>query len=254
MKIILASLLATAYATSLHERKLATSDFFSSDGHLYKAVLFPGKTWQEAADDAALLKDDYGKKAHLATITSEDEGAVIEDLRKAAQQEGLTQFWVGGVEVKQPEDTWKWVTGEDFDYQNWAVGEPSGDGPYLTVGRFADNGDADGKLWNDLQGDCSDVDIVGYIAEIDEFMVIDDLDIANTLIINGCDTGVVDIITVPDGECTRISSIIEACDDYCTCEPYTSCVAKRLNPLVKARNITGRDKGAIQRCAAKKSL
>jgi hypothetical protein len=235
MKRILISLLATTYATSLRERKLTKPGFSMWNGHLYKAVTFPEKTWQEAAAAAALLQKN-GKKAHLATITSEEEGAFIETLRKKIAGEELTSFWVGG--FKQMGD-WKWVTDEDFEsYTHWADGEPW-DGPYITVGRFAYDKFKDGTHWNDQ--DCN-YDIGGYIAEIDDYMVIEDIDVDINLIIGECDTGVVDVISL--SECTKISDILNPCDGDFTC------VVKNLNTLVKEGKITRDDKRAIQKCAA----
>ena len=66
----------------------------------------------------------------------------------------LGGFWLGG-------QGWSWSDGTPWDYENWAPGEPSGDGDCLE-GRP----DSDGK-WNDRG--CNIIDEVhgdlGYVCK-----------------------------------------------------------------------------------------
>jgi len=71
------------------------------------------------------------------------------------------------------------------------------------------------------------------------------------IVIDGCDTGVPNQLYEGD----LISDLI----DYCAANAknhgkFVSCVAKLTNQLKKAGLITGKEKGAIQRCAAQSSI
>ena len=76
-------------------------------------------TWTEAKTFCE------SKGGHLATITSEQEQAVVEDLLSACPF-GL--YYLGGTDMNQS-GNWSWITGETFTYENWdkAYPEPSKD-------------------------------------------------------------------------------------------------------------------------------
>lgn len=80
------------------------------NGHYYKAFN-EIKSW----DEAKALCEQMG--GHLVTITSENE-------QKFLETNGLTgRRWIGlSLDVSR---AWSWVTGEPFDYENWADGEPN---------------------------------------------------------------------------------------------------------------------------------
>jgi hypothetical protein len=70
-----------------------------------------------------------------------------------------------------------------------------------------------------------------------------------TVVIGACDSGVPNTV-FSDG--CRISDAIEDCDENATNHgSFVSCVAHVTNALKKAGVITGKQKGAIQSCAAK---
>jgi len=93
----------------------ATNSFLGlvqHDGHTYLPVDKP-LTWHEA--------DIYARVVggHLATITSAEENAFL------AEHLPPGQFvWLGATD-RQEEGTWRWETGESFDWENWAEGEPN---------------------------------------------------------------------------------------------------------------------------------
>jgi hypothetical protein len=71
----------------------------------------------------------------------------------------------------------------------------------------------------------------------------------DTIVIDGCDTGVADRKYEDNGGI--ISGLIEECtNELMNHEEYVSCVAKVTNQLKKAGTISGEEKGAIQSCAA----
>ncbi len=86
--------------------------------HTYEVVV-DNVTWTEARD---LAKEAGG---HLATITSKKEEKKI---IKKAEKAGITYVWLGGrTGFDDDEDVeFKWITGEDVEYENWFDGEPSG--------------------------------------------------------------------------------------------------------------------------------
>jgi len=85
-------------------------------------------TWAQAEALASAMALGACKNAHLATVTSPEEQAVISGLMEPTTENG----WLGGF---QPADemslaeNWQWITGEPFVYTNWAEGEPN-DTPY----------------------------------------------------------------------------------------------------------------------------
>ncbi len=56
---------------------------------------------------------------HLVTITSEAEQRIIDNLITSSSKRAC---WIGGYKIS---DSWSWVTGENWDYTNWASGEPN---------------------------------------------------------------------------------------------------------------------------------
>ena len=135
------------------------------NGHFYNVVgVTRGISWTDA-DEAATNR---GSGWHLATITSAEENAFVYSLVA-----GKPQFWKigdGGVAtgpwigVKRAglAGAFSWVTGEAFDYTNWAPGEPAG-GDRVTL--FAANA-PDGPQWDAIAG--TRTDVVSYVIETEE--------------------------------------------------------------------------------------
>lgn len=72
-------------------------------------------TWREATAYCESLG------GHLVTITSQEEQTFIENLIKNGARE---QYWIGATDEAN-EGVWRWVTGEPWNYENWATYEPS---------------------------------------------------------------------------------------------------------------------------------
>lgn len=92
----------------------------SFEGHHYQAV--DGEyTWSQA--NAYANGMTYaGCPGHLATVTSQGETDFL-----VANNMGEA-YWLGGYQSAdgaEPDGGWMWVTGEAWDYQNWAPGEPT---------------------------------------------------------------------------------------------------------------------------------
>jgi thiol-disulfide isomerase/thioredoxin len=96
--------------------------------HDYQRIDVP-MTWQEAKEYC----ERHG--GHLATATSAEENQFI------YENFGRDHVcWLGATD-EEDEGTWKWVTGEPWDYENWFEGEPdngddteSGRENYLALG------------------------------------------------------------------------------------------------------------------------
>lgn len=94
----------------------------SSTGHCYEYI-------QQAADwhtakAAAELRSHNGVNGHLVTITSAAESAfIIANLSQAVQNNA----WIGAYHFGNDTliDGWEWVTGEPWDYTNWASVAPN---------------------------------------------------------------------------------------------------------------------------------
>ena len=161
------------------------------NGHWYQVVpAEDGITWHDANARANSLG------GYLATITSREENEFIFQLadnriywdRPPSWTTSTLGPWIGGLQAKggrEPDGGWQWVTGEPFDFANWAPsGEPvdfsnwappkePNDG-HLRIGDGADRiclivrePAMRSPMWCDARGDCSDV--VSYVIEFDEF-------------------------------------------------------------------------------------
>lgn len=83
------------------------------NGHYYKCY-YESRTWTQAKEYCEQIG------GHLATITSENEEFVIEQLINSGKKRA---YWLGGFLIN---GKWNWVTNEPFDeYTNWAEGEPN---------------------------------------------------------------------------------------------------------------------------------
>jgi len=114
-----------------------------SSGHSY-AVSPYALPWHAA--------EAYARRvgAHLVTITSEQENAFL-----VTTFGETTEYWIGLTDEKE-EGKWAWVTGEPFEYANWAPGEPDN---YRKKQHFViindtkpDRGHLEPGKWNDIVG------------------------------------------------------------------------------------------------------
>src|SRR5262245_15813158 len=106
--------------------------------------------------------------------------------------------------------------------------------------------DSDGDHSGDV---CDDSDHDGVVDADDECA---ESNVAPTLIIESCDAGVGN--TISSSGCT-FSDQIEACAERAKNHgKFVSCVTKLTNRWKKGKLITGRQKGAIQKCAAQADL
>ena len=140
-------------------------------GHYYKAFSVPeGISWTQAQ---ALAEQAGG---YLATITSPQENAFVFDLIDDERywgwydDEAHAGPWIGGyqdADGREPDGGWKWVTGEEFDYQKWAPKEPYGTFLEMNEDRlqyYSRSAERTAK-WNDAVDFYQKYNVRGYVVE-----------------------------------------------------------------------------------------
>jgi hypothetical protein len=120
---------------------------WQDNGHKY-LVVDQSMSWDKANAYAA----EQG--GYLATITSKEKQAFIEDLLAAHGKSN--NYWLGGNRVGK---NWQWTSGEPWGYTNWMRDEPNnanGKENKLMLARVAPpgKGSANGK-WNDSINDAN---------------------------------------------------------------------------------------------------
>ncbi len=135
-----------------------------ANGHYYEVI--GGMWWNPIIDwasaNAAANASTYmGMQGHLATITSAEENffifsdPLLGNGKSGPYDQPIESKWLGGYQDPagtEPDGGWSWVTGETFDYANWALTEPNDNpaGENRLVYQHGINGD--GKEWNDYTG------------------------------------------------------------------------------------------------------
>lgn len=118
--------------------------------HYYLIINEDGHTWEEAKE---LCKSMNG---HLATITSKSEQEFIEKLNK-----NNLRLWIGG--YRDDSGSWKWVTGEKWNYTYWGDGEPNNSGAVVSDEKYVAVWP---QKWNDM-ANTNTYEQSGYICEWD---------------------------------------------------------------------------------------
>ena len=147
-------LVMTSGVTLAHSKRFS----FSDNGHVYQR--FDGDiTWNSAK--AACEQ----RQGHLATLTSEEENQFVYDKLLDANSGAVGNRYIIGL-YESPEYQWNWVTGERWDYNNWASGQPSNS--YASYGNVSDRyqniGTTSADQWQDYWKD-SNRTRTGYICE-----------------------------------------------------------------------------------------
>lgn len=83
-------------------------------GHSYMVM-----TTTEGWIQAETICENYG--GHLVTINSQEEQKFVELIMN---KERYSRYWIGAYSEGYPYE-FKWITGEEFLYNNWSVGEPN---------------------------------------------------------------------------------------------------------------------------------
>ena len=121
---------------------LYDNNYHFYNGHTFKYISTTN-TWLNAKS----ICEAVG--GHLATSTSAEKNNFLQGLANIP-------VWLGGTDEAE-EGRWQWITGEEWSYTNWSVGEPNnqGDEHYLELLTTG--------LWNDYGA----TPILGYLCEWD---------------------------------------------------------------------------------------
>jgi len=165
------------YANEVVERGEYYIDSLEYNGHKYEIVKPITKTkisWYEAE------KICEGWNGHLVTVTSSDEQTFLQNyIDKNYGENAMNNYWIGGYRDTDLNE-WKWVTGEKWDYTNWASNEPNNYGGYIEsyahfVGKYYTSSKTVGK-WNDASDSGAgyansffNADEYGFICEYDDY-------------------------------------------------------------------------------------
>lgn len=121
-----------------------------ANGHIYELYL-ADLTWENAK---AWCENNGG---YLATITNQAEQSTLENLL-GNHKSG--RYWLGAEEIA---DTYHWVTGETWDYENWSSGEPNHE---VSASGETEHclGTISSPQWNDFTNDAANFS--GFIMEL----------------------------------------------------------------------------------------
>ena len=131
-------------------------------GHTYQ-LFNKAANWDEAEEFCKSLG------GHLVTINNADEQKMIEIMLKSSEKKFWLQ-WLGGI---KKDSVWQWVTGEEFNYNNFAERQPDNSGDYLQIYSWGE--DYEG-FWDDTDNGNQDH---GFICEWDYLR--QDLDLAPSI-------------------------------------------------------------------------
>jgi len=142
MKKVLITTLLTIIIIA--QTSVAQRIYNPANGHLYEKFDTP-MTW----NDAKAYCESVG--GYLATVTSQEEQDWI-----WSNLEPLDCYF-GASDIEE-EGVWKWVTGEPWDYTNWAPGQPDNnfDGEHVIHWLTSDG------LWNDISGSHARIFVCEY--------------------------------------------------------------------------------------------
>ena len=135
---------------------------WNGNGHYYATMPFRGE-WEAASAEAASLHSGGG---YFATLTSWDENDFVVS---ALGWSSLMGRWLGGIQSADVDESdpvnrsvgWQWVSGETWNFTNWARHEPDDYQASADVLAFSSNPDEPGT-WDDNKR------AQGYVVEWDQ--------------------------------------------------------------------------------------
>jgi hypothetical protein len=169
---------------------------FPGNGHFYDVITVPGGISWGGAKALAELLTLGPLSGHLATITSDAEGAFVTSTFDPQVPPSTINYWLGGFQpvpgLDEPAGGWVWVTGEPFIYTNWQGGEPNdaGDEEHALLLWEQING-AGARQWND--GNPS-ILAPGFVVEFERVSVPEPL--ASGLLLTGLTAAVISRLRV----------------------------------------------------------
>lgn len=113
---------------SLTYSSLSAPVYFSGTGHFYELVQ-SAVDWSNAETDAR-TRSFNGVNGYLACVSSAAENDFLVSKIAPLMRGSLFQAWVGGYQPDgsdEPAGNWTWLSGEQWNYSNWADGQPNND-------------------------------------------------------------------------------------------------------------------------------
>ena len=123
------------------------------NGNIYSIYNIP-VSWETAKEMCTLLG------GHLVTINSQEEQNII---NKLLDGNNLTYYSIGASNI---DGDWRWITGENMNYFNWADGEPNNCNNNENYGTVFNSNSLRGK-WNDISNTASSGTAYGFICELE---------------------------------------------------------------------------------------
>ncbi len=150
-------LLAAVALGLLLSRPASAQVLDQANGHYYD-IIDQAFHWDDAIN-AAAAHTYNGMQGYLVTITSQQEN----DFLTNTFGDRAREKWAGAFRTgdgSDPNAGWHWLTGETWDYTNWAPGEPNNAGGVENRMSLKGGGNPLGT-WNDTSFDS----FSGYIIE-----------------------------------------------------------------------------------------
>ena len=148
------------------------------NGHFYELILTADVDTWDQAHFSCINSSHEGFRGHLVTITSQAENDWMLNTVIFPYSPGHTVFFMGGWNAGLLDDTdlneqWFWITGEEWDFEAWATGEPGSfrEKVLSLLHQWFDNPLIQGTGWNNLQYSYPNNN--GYIIEYDDLPVIE---------------------------------------------------------------------------------
>lgn len=141
----LAAFLVGLLALNSAQAASSLRTFWPVNGHFYHRIETGSISWLDAKQNCE------SRGAHLATISGLEEQAFI----TGTMLDGSTNFqWfhIGGTNAANLID-WKWITGENWAYQNWNANEPDLGENYLAIYSSSPSSSSRGQWYGVLGSD-----------------------------------------------------------------------------------------------------
>ena len=142
--------LAVLAATILPQVASAEAVYWEGNGHYYE-YLSPLVSWEEAhiiAENRSIGE----QPGYLVTLTSQEENDFVYNMVLGGDAPAPAgDPWIGGYQNSDHSDpalNWHWVTEEEFEWTNWAPGEPN-DYHHLYAEMYLQFSPGAGGKWND---------------------------------------------------------------------------------------------------------
>ena len=195
------------------------------------------QNWEDAKSMAE-TSNLCGHQAHLATLTTNDENRFVQNLVRNIDGNNA-DYWLGGFQpetAEEPNGGWTWVGNEgtlDDTFDDFSNNEPNdgGSGEDCLAMRLGK-----GFRWDDQK--CHST--LRYIEEVN---------LQNTVVIDGCDSGIAELLANTSA-CTFVigPAVLAACDTRQNSANFSTCAETVLDKFVEQGVLSTLEKESILNC------